>query len=61
MRARGDFAIGIKSAQEPDQKWRLQLYQRPVRYGLVALGLLLTAPVAALILLTLAGHAVHIP
>jgi hypothetical protein len=32
-----------------------------VRYGLVALGLLLTAPVAALILLTLAGHAVHIP
>ena len=39
----------------------LPLYQRPVRYGLVALGLLLTAPVAALILLTLAGQAVHIP
>jgi len=39
----------------------LLLYQRPVRYGLVALGMLLTAPVAALILLTLAGHAVHVP
>jgi len=39
----------------------LPLYQRPVRYGLVALGLLLTAPVAALILLTLAGHAIHVP
>jgi len=39
----------------------LPLYQRPVRYGLVALGLLLSAPVAALILLTLAGHTVHVP
>jgi len=32
-----------------------------VRYGLVVLGMLLTAPVAALILLTLVGHAVHVP
>jgi len=32
-----------------------------VRYGLVALGMLLTVPAAALILLTLAGHAVHVP
>jgi len=39
----------------------LPLYQRPVCYGLVALGMLLTAPVAALILLTLAGQAVHVP
>ena len=39
----------------------LPLYHRPVRYGLVALGLLFTAPVAALILLILAGHAVHVP
>ncbi len=39
----------------------LPLYQRPARYGLVALGLLLTAPVAALSLLTLAGHAIHVP
>jgi len=39
----------------------LPLYHRPVRYGLVALGLLFTAPVAALILLTLAGHAIHVP
>ncbi len=39
----------------------LPLYQRPGRYGLVALGVLFTAPVAALILLTLAGHAVHVP
>jgi len=33
----------------------LPLYQRPRRYGLVALGLLLTASVAALILLTSPG------
>ncbi len=39
----------------------LPLYQRPGRYGLVAVGLLLSAPVAALILLTLAGQAVHVP
>jgi len=39
----------------------LPLYQRPVCYGLVALGMLLTAPVAALILLTLAEQAVHVP
>ena len=39
----------------------LPLYPSPVRYGLITLGLLLTAPVAALILLTLAGHAVHVP
>jgi len=39
----------------------LPLYQRPVRYGLVALGLLLTAAAGALILLILAGHAVHVP
>jgi len=39
----------------------LPLYQCPVCYGLVALGMLLTAPVAALILLTLAEQAVHVP
>jgi len=39
----------------------LPLYQRPGCYGLVALGMLLTAPVAALILLTLAEQAVHVP
>jgi len=39
----------------------LPLYRGPMRHVLVAVGAVLTTPVAALIVLNVSGHAVHLP